>query len=179
MKKLLKLVTDRLLIAALDLENFKLYIEDTAKLEKNLGVKVTGRELSSEIKEIFTKPYHKALNDKENYLWYTNWQIILKDENKIIGGITFKGPVNRKGEVEVGYGIDQDYQNKGYMKETLSTIIKWSFSQNKVKIVTAETNKDNKASQRVLEKVGMKKYKEEEKTFWYKIEKTTKRGVRL
>jgi RimJ/RimL family protein N-acetyltransferase len=65
------------------------------------------------------------------------------------------------------------------MTETLSTIIKWSFSQNKVKIVTAETNKDNKASQRVLEKVGMKKYKEEEKTFWYKIEKTTKRGVRL
>jgi RimJ/RimL family protein N-acetyltransferase len=57
------------------------------------------------------------------------------------------------------------------MTETLSTIIKWSFSQNKVKIVTAETNKDNKASQRVLEKVGMEKYKEEEKTFWYKIEK--------
>ncbi|MGP3779585.1 GNAT family N-acetyltransferase [Halanaerobium saccharolyticum] len=167
---MLKLETDRLLIAALDLENFKLYIEDTAKLEKNLGVKVTGRELSTEIKEIFTKPYHKALNDKENYLWYTNWQIILKDENKIISGITFKGPVNRKGEVEVGYGIDQDYQNKGYMTETLKSIIKWAFRHNEIKSVVAETNKDNKTSQRVLKKVGMKKYKEE-KTFWYKIDK--------
>lgn len=167
-----KLESDRLIIIALDLENFKLYIENTAALEKNLGVKVTGRELSSEMKEIFKKPYQKALNDKKNYLWYTNWQIILKEKNRIIGGITFKGPGNSENEVEVGYGIDEKYQNKGYMTETLKSIIKWAFRNNEIKSVVAETNKDNIASQRVLEKVGMKKYRKEEKTYWYKINKT-------
>jgi len=171
LKKLLKLESDRLIIIALDLKNFKLYIENTAALEKNLGVKVTGKKLNLEMKEIFRKPYQKALKDKQNYLWYTNWQIILKEENRIIGGITFKGPVNTEGEVEVGYGIEQKYQNKGYMTETLKSIIKWTFKHDKIKSIVAETNKDNKASQRVLEKVGMKKYKEE-KTYWYKIDKT-------
>lgn len=172
MKKLLKLESDRLIIIALDLEHFKLYIENTAVLEKNLGAKVTGRELNSEMKEIFREPYRKALKDKENYLWYTNWQIISKKENRIIGGITFKGKVNSDNEVEVGYGIDEKYQNKGYMTETLRTIINWSFTHDEIKSVIAETNKDNRASQRVLEKVGMKKYKEEEKTYWYKINKS-------
>jgi RimJ/RimL family protein N-acetyltransferase len=170
--KLLKLESDRLIIIALDLEDFKLYLDKKAALEKKLGLELTGRELNSEMKEIFKKPYQKALKDKKNYLWYTNWQIILKEENRIIGGITFKGPVNFEGEVEVGYGIEQKYQNKGYMTETLKIIIKWSFKHGEIKRVIAETNKDNIASQRVLEKVGMKKYKEEEKTYWYKIDKS-------
>ena len=58
------------------------------------------------------------------------------------------------------------------MTETLKIIIKWSFRHDEIKSVIAETNKDNKASQRVLEKGGMKKYKEEEKTYWYKINKS-------
>ena len=164
-----KLESDRLIIIALDLENFKLYIENTAALEKNLGVKVTGRELSSEMKEIFKKPYQKALNDKKNYLWYTNWQIILKEENRIIGGITFKGLPNSNGEVEVGYEIEIEYQNKGYMTETLTGLIKWAFKQEGVKCVIAETEKKNKASQRVLEKVGMKKFKQTKNYYWYRI----------
>lgn len=51
------------------------------------------------------------------------------------------------------------------MTETLKSIIKWAFKHDKFKSVVAETNKGNIASQRVLEKVGMEKYKEEEKTY--------------
>lgn len=171
MKNLIKLETDRLYIIPLDIENFRLFIEDTTAMEKNLGVKITGEELSPEMKKIFREPYQKAVKDKENYLWYTNWQIILKNENRIIGGITFKGIPNYAGEVEVGYGIDKKYQNRGYMTETLERFIEWAFTQDGVESVIAETEKSNKPSQKVLAKVGMKRYKETKDCYWYRIDK--------
>ena len=169
MRYLFKLETERLTIIPLNLENFKLFLEDTKTMEKNLGVNITGKEPGPELKEIFRKSYDKALKDKKNYLWYTNWQIILKEENRIIGGITFKGLPNSNGEVEVGYETDNEYQNKGYMTETLTGLIKWAFKHEGVKCVIAETEKKNKASQRVLEKVGMKKFKQTKNYYWYRI----------
>lgn len=171
MNNLKKLETDRLIVIPLDIENFRLFIENTTAMERNLGVNITGKELSPEMKVIFKEPYQKAVEDEKNYLWYTNWQVVLKDENRIIGGITFKGLPNGVGEVEVGYGTDEEYQNRGYMTETLGSLIKWAFTQEGVESIIAETEKSNKPSQRVLDKVGMKKYKETEDCYWYKIDK--------
>ncbi len=166
-----KLETDRLILIPLDIENFRLFIENTSVMERNLGLNITGKELSPEMKAIFREPYQKAVKDAKNYLWYTNWQIVLKDENQIIGGISFKGLPNDAGEVEVGYGIEEKHQNRGYMAEVLRRMIDWAFTQKGVRSVIAETEKDNKPSQRVLDKVGMKKYKETRDCYWYKIDK--------
>lgn len=168
MTRLIKLETERLVVISLSLDNLRLLIEDKKSMEKNLGVKITGNELSPEMKDIFREPYEKAIKDEENYLWYTNWPVILKEDNRIIGGITFKGLPNDFGEVEVGYGIDEKYQNRGYMTEALDLLIKWALVQNNVKSVIAETDQDNLSSQRVLKKVGMEKYKETKGFYWYK-----------
>jgi RimJ/RimL family protein N-acetyltransferase len=55
------------------------------------------------------------------------------------------------------------------MTEALNTIIKWAFSDDGTKAIFAVTKKDNIPSQRVLLKVGMELYEEDEKFYkWIK-----------
>ena len=164
-----ELKTERLRLIALNLENLRLFIENRQKMEKNLGLKITGEILDEHVKKAMETSFKYAMEDKENYLWYTSWQIVLKEENRSIGGIGFKSCPNENGEVEVGYGIQSEYQGKGYITEVLKEIIKWAFEQPQVSSVIAETEKTNIPSYRVLEKGGMVKYRETEQCFWWKI----------
>ncbi len=167
-----ELQTERLRLMRLNLENLRLFIEDRQKMEKNLGLKINGEVLEKHVKKAMETSLKYAMDDKDNYLWYTNWQIVLKEENRSIGGIGFKRCPNENGEVEVGFGIQPEYQGKGYITEALKEIIKWAFEQPQVSSVIAETEKTNTPSYRVLEKAGMAKYRETEKCFLWKITKT-------
>ena len=77
---------------------------------------------------------------------------------------------NQNGEVEIGYGIDPDYQNQGYMTEALRMMMKWAFGEKSCKsIVALGVQKTNIPSQRVLEKVGMSIIEETNETFSYRV----------
>ncbi len=169
---MVELKTKRLRIIALSLENLKLLIENQQKMEKNIGLKSTGERLDKHVKIVMETSLKDGMKDEENYLWYTNWQIVLKEENRSIGSVGFKGCCNENGEVEIGYGIQPEYQRKGYMTEALKEMVKWAFEQLQITSVIAETEKTNIASYRVLEKIGMVKYIENEQYFWWKIKKT-------
>ena len=168
----MKLETERLILVPLSLENFKLYLEDRKKLEEKLGVVVTGEKTSPKKKKIFQESYEKAKKDSTNHLWYTHWQVILKEENRFVCGITFKGIPNDAGEVEIGYGTREGYKNKGYMTETVTRLVRWALEQQEANSVLAETNKDNKASQKVLEKSGFKRFCATEKRYWYRVDRS-------
>ena len=161
----------RLKLIPLDDYNLRLLVKDRQKMERNLGVKINDTELEeSEIIALRTS-LQKVIENKEDYLWYTNWVIVLKKENKIIGGLCFKGCPDEKGRVEIGYGMQDEYRCKGYMTEAAKELINWAFSFKSVTEIIAETEKDNLPSHRVLEKVGMEKYEENEKMFWWKLNK--------
>jgi RimJ/RimL family protein N-acetyltransferase len=87
----------------------------------------------------------------EDWLWYTLWQVSLKD-GRPVGSLGFKGPP-KNGEVEIGYGIDEAYRQQGYAAGSVKAAVDWAFSQEKVYFVTAETEPENAASQRVLQKL--------------------------
>lgn len=91
--------------------------------------------------------------EPENRIWYAPWKMTLKDSQKFIGDLCFKGPVKNH-SVEIGYGIQPEYEGRGYTTEALQALTKWAFGQKDVVFVEAETAPDNKASQRVLEKCG-------------------------
>ncbi len=161
----------RLKLIPLDDYNLRLLVKDRQKMERNLGVKINDTELEeSEIIALRTS-LQKVIENKEDYLWYTNWVIVLKKENKIIGGLCFKGCPDEKGRVEIGYGMQDEYRCKGYMTEAAKELINWAFSFKSVTEIIAETEKDNLPSHRVLEKVGMEKYEKNEKMFWWKLTK--------
>ena len=91
--------------------------------------------------------------DPENRIWYAPWKMTLKDSQEFIGDLCFKGPVKNH-SVEIGYGIQPEYEGRGYTTEALQALTKWAFGQKDVVFVEAETAPDNRASQRVLEKCG-------------------------
>jgi len=163
------LKTKRLTIIPLNEYHLRLLIDDWQKMESNLGVKMTGYKLENEIAIAMKECLQSVIDDSQNYLWHTNWIIILKEENRIIGGACFKGKPDASGNMEIGYGINEKYRNKGYATEAVSRMIKWVLARKNVKTVIAETEKDNIPSWRVLEKNGMKKFKETEKSIWWKF----------
>ena len=89
-------------------------------------------------------------------LFYTMWIVVEKSEGAIVGGICFHGEPDVNGEVEIGYGTDYGYRNKGIMTETIAGLIHWLKADNKVKIIRAETETGNSSSIRVLEKNDFK-----------------------
>ena len=91
--------------------------------------------------------------EPENRIWYAPWKMTLKDSQEFIGDLCFKGPVKNH-SVEIGYGIQPEYEGRGYTTEALQALTKWAFGQKDVVFVEAETAPDNRASQRVLEKCG-------------------------
>jgi len=165
------LETNKLKLIPLDAHKLRYSIENRRKMERNLGVKITDTELEEPVKKAMRTSLKMVLENKKDYLWFTSWEIILKKENRIIGGLCFKGNPDEKGRVEIAYGMQDEYRCKGYMTEAVKELINWAFTQEKVLSVIAETEKDNLPSHRVLEKVGMQKYQENEKMFWWKINK--------
>lgn len=93
--------------------------------------------------------------DREHWLWYTPWKLLLKQDRRLIGDLCFKGPPV-KGTVEWGYGLEEPFWGQGYMTEAARVMLDWAFSQKDVYAVEAETLSENAASQRVLEKLDFK-----------------------
>ena len=93
----------------------------------------------------------------DSRLWYTEWQVRLKDTGEPVGSLGFKGPQNAAGEVEIGYGIHETCRCRGYAAEAAKALIDWAFSQAEgLYFIMAETSPDNTASQNVLEKLQFK-----------------------
>ena len=131
------IITDRMKVYPISIKKMK----EIVKIEKNEILKIAYKEMLD-----------GCLNYPENYIWYTLWFIELKDsENEIIGTLSFKG-IDDKGIVEIGYGINEGYENKGYMTEAVRAIVKWVSEQPNVNHIEAEAEENNYASIRVLEK---------------------------
>jgi len=165
------LKTNKLKLIPLDVYNLRYSIEDRRKMERNLGVKITDTELEEPVKKAMRTSLKMVLENKKDYLWFTNWEIVLKKENRIIGGLCFKGCPDEKGRVEIGYGMQDGYRRKGYTTEAVKELVNWAFGFDNVTEVIAETEKDNLPSHKVLEKAGMEKFKENEKMLWWKLNK--------
>lgn len=157
-----ELRSKRLRIIPLDLEGFELLVTDSQAMEKRLGLVAEGVNLEGEVKTAMESLLEIAKKDLANLRWLTNWQIILNAENRAIDSACFMGLPNEKGEIEVGYGINEPYRRHGYVTEAVVALIHWALEQEKVSAVTAKTDKDNPASWRVLEKAGLEKCGEDE-----------------
>ena len=91
--------------------------------------------------------------EPENRIWYAPWKMTLKDSQEFIGDLCFKGPV-KSHSVEIGYGIQPEYEGRGYTTEAMQAMTQWAFQQKDIVFVDAETELENKVSQCVSEKCG-------------------------
>jgi [ribosomal protein S5]-alanine N-acetyltransferase len=91
-----------------------------------------------------------------------------------------KGYPSVSGEVIIGYGTNNAYQNRGYMTEAVEGLVKWIFTNPKAVSIFADTDKTNVASHRVLIKNGFVNCKETSRTsedgkleefVWWRLDK--------
>lgn len=101
--------------------------------------------------------------------WFTYWLIEILESQVGAGLVGFKGRPDSEGMVEFGYGIDEQYQNQGYMTEAVQAMIAWAFAQPGCRRITAETLQSNLASQRVLQKNGFQLFKHTHDTYEWEL----------
>jgi ribosomal-protein-alanine N-acetyltransferase len=81
----------------------------------------------------------------------------LKDDDFV--GEAYFGQLET-GEYKVGYLLHKKYWNKGYATEILEALLTWAKTNIDAEYIVALADQDNGASFRVMEKCGMKYYKD-------------------
>jgi len=115
---------------------------------------VINGETNEVLKAAFSEMLAGCLENPEQRIWHALWVLQLNDgSGRVVGTFSFKG-LNDKGTVEIGYGINPGYEGKGLMTEAVTAVVNWAAEQPGVLSIEAETEPNNIASQRVLEKAG-------------------------
>jgi ribosomal-protein-alanine N-acetyltransferase len=83
------------------------------------------------------------------------WATIQKENNKFIGWTTLKH-LDKTEIIEVGYRYLKDYWGKGYATEASKALLDYGFETINLNSIAAVALPQNKASTRVMEKIGMK-----------------------
>lgn len=106
--------TSRLIIKPLSYNELIKHIKSPGDLADDLALKPSKSLIDKETQEAILNDLLPNLSDlTKDPLFYTMWIIIERRGKSIIGGICFHGQPDKNGEVEIGYGIDNEYRNKG------------------------------------------------------------------
>ena len=82
------------------------------------------------------------------------WAIEDKKLEKIVGYITIDIPYMQLSVGEIGYVIGEKYQKKGYAFEAIHCILQEYLISQNLYMIEAKCNETNKASLKLLEKIG-------------------------
>lgn len=100
-------------------------------------------------------------------LW--SGMIIHTADRLAIGSMGCKSPPDDQGHVEIGYDIVPAYQGQGYATEIGRAFVNWAWEQPSVRRITAECLRDNFASIRVLEKLGLQRTVEQQDLLYWEF----------
>ncbi|MBN2616178.1 MAG: GNAT family N-acetyltransferase [Bacteroidales bacterium] len=108
------------------------------------------------------KPFENAEEARQflkNYDQYKKygfgrWAVIRKEDGAFLGwcGLKYTPAL---GEVDVGFRLFRKYWNQGYATESARACVEWGLDQPEVDEIIGRAMKENTASIRVLEKIGM------------------------
>lgn len=104
------------------------------------------------LRDAYREMLENSVTHTDQRDWYAAWRIVENGSGKAVGDLCFKGL--NAGVVEIGYGIADAFQRRGYASEAVAAMCRWAVKQPGVLLVEAETEPDNRPSQCVLEKCG-------------------------
>ncbi len=164
--------TPRLTLLPLTQEQLNLLVHGVDQLEPTLGLRPSLREETEPLLGVliyFTMP---RLRDPINYppLFNTLWIAVDNHRRQIVASAKFKGAPDETGTIEIGYGTYPVFQRRGYMTEMVQGMIGWAKTQPGIRRVIADTDTENVASQKVLEKCGFRMFDRVEEMLWYELE---------
>ena len=103
-----------------------------------------------------TSDFMRFIEDKYATDSVSQWALELKEEKKVIGigGFINYFPEHRKGEI--AFVLSNKFWGRGYMPEALKAIRDFGFDEMDLHRIEAKCEIDNFASERTLQKIGMK-----------------------
>jgi [ribosomal protein S5]-alanine N-acetyltransferase len=142
--------TDRLILREMVIDD----AQDMLRLYSNHQVqKYTGEEVITSLEEIHNKIKEIQSRDNGNR-GLNRWVTILKDGMRFVGwaGLAYLPEFD---EIDIGYRFLPEYWGLGIATEASLAILSYGFDKLKLERIVAIAMKENKASIRVMEKVGM------------------------
>ena len=82
------------------------------------------------------------------------WIITLKEVDQYIGDVGFYDYKKKHNRAEIGYILGKQHWNNGIMTEAIKAALDYGFNEMKLNRIQALVDPRNKASQRILEKLG-------------------------
>ncbi|GAB4037318.1 GNAT family N-acetyltransferase [Spirosoma jeollabukense] len=163
--------TARLTLVPLTLNQLQLYVTDNYRLEQALGLKKMHREVIEPMVSIVSYFTIPRLKDPANDpLFHTMWMAIDREKQCFVAEAKFKGEPDETGAVEIGYGTYPALRRKGYMSEMVAGLVQWAGQQPDVLRVVADTETENVASQKVLEKNKFTLFDRIENMLWFEYQ---------
>lgn len=156
---MLSISSERLQLIPLTYKHLQLWSEDRTLLDQALDLAPAAlqydNDVLAEIDDALQNYWlPNTTQHPDQYYWFTNWDIVLVSENRVIGGIGLMGLPNENGETMVGYGLSKLYHKQGFASEALQCLLAWAFQHPDLKAIIATTLPENIASYKVLQKNG-------------------------
>ena len=153
-----RIETKNLFLVPLPLYYLKKCLNGRQTMEVELGLNPVGIPLECETKETMEalKNMISLVESNLNFeKWFTNWEFVLKERNRIIGGGAFYGSPNVENgfSSEIAYIIQEDFRNFGYGTEAVKAMSSWAL-ENGADEVFALIEDYNISSQKLIKKCG-------------------------
>ena len=85
--------------------------------------------------------------------WFVRW-IVLKENREVIGSTSFHSAPDGDGMMEIGLGIESDYQNQGFAREALLGMWRWAITFPEVRTFRYTVSPENAPSIAVINYFG-------------------------
>ncbi len=104
----------------------------------------------------YTKEYLKYIFNHYRLGDFYDWAVVLRAEDKMIGTCGFTRFHTHHDCGEVGYVINPEYHGRGIATEAVQAVVAFGFRELSLHRIEAKFMEGNRASLRVMEKVGMR-----------------------
>ncbi len=163
--------TERLQIIGLKPAELEYYLRGNGQFEKLFNLRDTGRIVSGDVRERVERIILPKLRKMkgQDYLYSTFWVVVEKATSIIVAELGFKGIPDKNGIIEIGYGTMPSQRGRGIMTEAVGGMMQWAKTNPGIHFIYGETNINNLASIRVLEKNGFESFDLKQNMKWWRI----------
>ena len=145
------LETERLILRKFAMDDFDA-VHSYASCLENIVYMPWGPNSEEQTRAFIDMAISKA---EENPIVNFQYAIILKAENRLIGGCGIT--ILRSGEAEVGWTLHRGFWKQGYGPELGKALLDFGFGELGLHRIIAVCDAENYGSYRVMEKIGMRK----------------------
>lgn len=84
--------------------------------------------------------------------------LVIDDDGLVAGECGTKGPPDRDGRVEIGYGLAAGSRGRGLGGRAVAELLRQLAARDDIRVVEAEVHVSNAPSRRIVERLGLEEY---------------------